>query len=279
MKRFYSDGGSITFLILLISSICYFIPIAIASSSSEVENETQFSYKEGSGKGPKDWGRLDPHWKLCGTGKLQSPIDLFHGKPQVVPILGKLKRDYKPAPAVVKNRGHDIMVRWTGYAGQIYVNGTYYKLLQCHWHSPSEHTFNGTRYQMELHIVHESDRGELAVVAIVYKYGRPDSFLTRLFHHIKSVGDEEKDLGIVNPGDIKFGSRKYFRYIGSLTVPPCTEHVVWTISNKVRTVSRKQLRVLRDVVHDGFEANARPTQSFNGRPVLFYTPRKKSGSV
>ncbi|KAL4308650.1 hypothetical protein GQ457_01G012400 [Hibiscus cannabinus] len=278
MKRFYSDGGSITFTILFISSLCCFLPIAIVSSS-EVEKETKFSYIEGSGKGPKEWGRLDPHWKLCGTGKLQSPIDLVHGTPQVVPILGKLKRDYKPAPAVVRNRGHDIMVRWTGYAGQININGTYYKLLQCHWHSPSEHTFNGTRYQLELHIVHQSGRGELAVVAIVYKYGRPDFFLTRLFHHIKSVGDEEKDLGIVNPGDIKFGSRKYFRYVGSLTVPPCSENVVWTISNKVRTVSRKQLRLLRDVVHDGFEANARPTQSFNGRPVLFYTPRKKSGSV
>ncbi|GMJ02430.1 A. THALIANA ALPHA CARBONIC ANHYDRASE 4, alpha carbonic anhydrase 4 [Hibiscus trionum] len=249
MKSFYSYGGSITFLILLISSLCCFIPIAIASSD-EVENETPFTYIEGTGKGPKDWGKLEPHWKLCDTGKLQSPIDLRAGKLQVVPSLGRLKRDYKPAPAVVKNRGHDITVRWTGYAGKININGTYYKLLQCHWHSPSEHTFNGTRYQMELHIVHVSDRGEIAVIAIVYKYGRPDSFLSRLFHHIKAVGDEERNVGIVNPGNIKFGSRKYFRYIGSLTVPPCSEGVVWTIINKVRTVSRDQLRALRDVVHD-----------------------------
>lgn len=112
-----------------------------------------------------------------------------------------------------------------------------------------------------------------------------------MLHHINSVVDKEEiDLGIVNPGDIKFGSRKYYRYIGSLTVPPCTEGVVWTIVKKVlilfyqtfffsasslasfeafsllhrftllsrklfvyeqvRTVSREQVRALRDAVHD-----------------------------
>ncbi|KAI8525615.1 hypothetical protein RHMOL_Rhmol13G0243800 [Rhododendron molle] len=71
-----------------------------------------------------------------------------------------------------------------------------------------------------------------------------------LLSHIGSIGKEEKDIGIVNPGDVKFGSRKYYGYIGSLTVPPCTEGVIWTIVKKVRTVSREQVRALRDVVHD-----------------------------
>ncbi|KAF8396194.1 hypothetical protein HHK36_017807 [Tetracentron sinense] len=206
---------------------------------------------------------------------MQSPIDLLNKRVQVLHNLGRLKRDYKPAPAVVKNRGHDITVKWTGDAGKININGTHFSLLQCHWHSPSEHTFNGSRYKLELHMVHLSySSREIAVVGITYKYGRPDPFLAKIIPSLNSVvGTEEKDLGIINPGDIKFGSRKYYRYIGSLTVPPCSEGVIWTIVKKVRTISREQVRVLREAVHDGFEANARPIQQQKGRTVWLYTPR------
>ncbi|PRQ44863.1 putative carbonic anhydrase [Rosa chinensis] len=265
--------------LLLLSHHSFFtICRAALDDSGEVGDELPFTYVEGTGKGPKKWGQIDPHWKVCDNGEMQSPIDLLDGRVQVFPNLGKLKRDYKQAPATIKNRGHDITVRWKEDAGKININGTDYNLLQCHWHSPSEHTFNGSRYALELHVIHTSSTGKIAVIGIVYKYGRPDPFLSKLFHHIKSVGKEEVDIGIINPGDIKFGSRKYYRYIGSLTVPPCTEGVIWTIVKKVRTVSREQVRALRETVHDGYEENARPTQQFNGRPVLLYTPGENGGS-
>ncbi|KAI4300821.1 hypothetical protein L6164_034155 [Bauhinia variegata] len=270
------NSFSLVLILLFLCSSSFFTPSAFAS---EVDDETPFTYKEGSGKGPKNWGHIDPKWKVCETGKLQSPIDLLNERVQVFPHLGKLKRNYKPAPASIVNRGHDIRVKWKGDAGKININGTDYKLVQCHWHTPSEHTFNGSRYEMELHIVHQNSKGETAVIGIVYKFGRRDPLLSKLFHKIRSIGKEEVDLGIVNPGDIKFGGRKYYRYVGSLTVPPCTEGVIWTIMKKVRTVSREQVHALRDAVHDGFEVNARPTQQLKGRPVWFYTPKENEGST
>ncbi|XP_038883754.1 alpha carbonic anhydrase 4-like [Benincasa hispida] len=263
------------FLFLLFFFISSFSLSSISmASQSEVGDESPFSYNEGNGNGPKEWGKLKSDWKSCEKGKYQSPINIVEEDVQVLPQLGKLRRDYNPAPAVVKNRGHDVLIRWEKDAGKIIINGTHYKLSQCHWHAPSEHSFNGIRYDLEMHVVHTNDHNETAVVAILYKFGRPDRFLSRLFHHIKSIGKEEKEIGIVNPGDIKFGGRKYYRYIGSLTVPPCTEGVIWTIQKKVRTVSREQVRALKNAIHEDLKKNARPTQALDGRKIQFYTPHK-----
>ncbi|XP_049936148.1 alpha carbonic anhydrase 7-like isoform X2 [Nymphaea colorata] len=225
------------------------------SNASEVEKEKEFDYVEGSRKGPEHWSELSPEWAAC-RGKEQSPIDLLSKRVIFLPKLGRLKRRYKPVHAVLKNRGHDIMLQWVGDAGGIYIKGVKYELKQLHWHSPSEHSINGTRYQLELHMVHESREGDVAVVGILYKLGRPDSFLAKLMHVISRVDPtQEEAIGIVNPKDVKIGSRKYYRYEGSLTTPPCTEGVIWTIVKK------------------GFEVNARPTQGTNDRPIWLYTPR------
>ncbi|KAL8489473.1 hypothetical protein ACS0TY_024905 [Phlomoides rotata] len=252
--------------------LCSLSLAAVNADPSEPDDESSFTYEFGTKKGPENWGELNPNWTACGHGKLQSPIDLKHERVVVTQALGTLRRSYKAAPAIVKNRGHDIAVMWEGDAGTALINGSRYVLRQCHWHTPSEHTVNGRRYKMEVHMVHNNSEGHLSVIGIMYKLGRPDTFLAKLIDVIKGVTHKEKDAGRVNPWDIKFGSRKYYRYLGSLTVPPCTEGVVWTILKKVRTVSREQMRTLREAVHDGFEDNSRPTQK-SDLDVYMYRPK------
>ena len=93
-----------------ISDHDYFELLYLNNLFMPCRGESPFAYLEDTGKGPTKWGNIDPLWKACGNGKLQSPIDLLNRRVQVFPSLGKLKGDYKPAQAVVKNRGHDISV-------------------------------------------------------------------------------------------------------------------------------------------------------------------------
>ncbi|KAK8584574.1 hypothetical protein V6N13_138532 [Hibiscus sabdariffa] len=159
----------------------FFLVLALHSFSvrcQEVEDETEFSYSADSPIGPARWGEIHADWGACSNGTMQSPIDMSSERVSIVSHLGRLRRSYKPTNAVLRNRGHDMMLRWEGEAGAIEINGTEYALSQCHWHSPSEHTINGRRYDLELHLVHESADGKVAVVGIMYKIGRPDSFLS-----------------------------------------------------------------------------------------------------
>ncbi|PON41769.1 Carbonic anhydrase, alpha-class [Trema orientale] len=242
------------------------------------DSEIKYSYNETTGRGPSRWGQLDPSWYLCGNGTRQSPIDILRLRARLRLDLGDLQRDYKPTPATLNNSGPYVQLKWIGDAGAIFIDGIKYQLLHCHWHSPSEHKFNGLRFVLELHLVHKNSIGETAVVGIVYKYGQPNPFLSKVFREIRSLGrngTREIPLGIVNPRDIEYGgilSRKYYRYNGSFSTPPCHEGVIWTLHEQFQTVSLEQLRALKEAVKEEFEINARPIQSLNGRPVYVNVP-------
>lgn len=269
------QSNSIFILGSLLLLVLYWQATSVAGQ--EVEDEREFDYLNASGKGPKHWGDLKKEWTACKNGEIQSPIDMSNQRVEIIQKSRQLERNYKPANATVKNRGHDISLQWVFQeAGSIKINGTEYFLQQGHWHSPSEHSINGRRYDMELHLVHVSQdsnvKNKIAVIGALYKIGHAEPFLSQLMKNISSMIDEKEEgnMGMIDPRKIKLGGKRYYRYMGSLTVPPCTEGVIWTIDRKVRTVSRHQVKLLREAVHDYAEENARPVQPLNTREIHLY---------
>jgi carbonic anhydrase len=95
------------------------------------------------------------------------------------------------------------------------------------------------RYDLELHLVHQSLANKTAVIGILYEIGPiKDTFLHKLepsIMRIKNTRDQPEDIGMVDPNDARGSDSDsvYYRYMGSLTTPPCTEDVVWTVFKEV----------------------------------------------
>uniref|UniRef100_A0A0D9X8S3 Alpha-carbonic anhydrase domain-containing protein n=1 Tax=Leersia perrieri TaxID=77586 RepID=A0A0D9X8S3_9ORYZ len=266
-----------TRLLILIAAAALLLAAAVpaARAQEETDHEDEFSYIVGEENGPEHWGKIKPEWSHCGGGEMQSPIDLTHSRVTLVRGLGYLNHSYRAADASIVNRGHDIMVRFNGDAGSVVINGTAYYLRQLHWHSPTEHSVDGRRYDMELHMVHESAEKKAAVIGLLYEIGHPDRFLQKMEPYLRMIADKqdrEEKVGVIDPRGARGRASVYYRYMGSLTTPPCTEGVIWTIVRRVRTVSKYQLELLREAVHDDMENNARPLQAVNHRDISIFRP-------
>lgn len=91
-----------------IKTISCFVFISLLSIT--VKSDEGFNYDPCSEKGPKFWGKLNEEWAKCGNGKIQSPIALSKWTADFDRGLGDLRRNHRPANAILKNDGHEIVV-------------------------------------------------------------------------------------------------------------------------------------------------------------------------
>ncbi|MBF0170195.1 MAG: carbonic anhydrase family protein [Nitrospinae bacterium] len=213
--------------------------------------------------GPAHWGDLSTEWAACKNGQTQSPIDIANA---AVGGLHDVSFNYQPTGYSVQNNGHTIMATPTA-GGSISVNGKEYTLKQFHFHAPSEHTKDGVPYAAEGHLVHQAADGEYAVVGILYNDGAEDTVVAGVWANVPAVeGEDVTAEGFeLNPQDLLPGGLNYWRYSGSLTTPPCTEGLIWTVLEAPMTLSTEQIAVLQE----HFTANARPVQSLFDRIVTY----------
>ncbi|XP_047312311.1 alpha carbonic anhydrase 1, chloroplastic-like [Impatiens glandulifera] len=230
-----------------------------------------FSYS-GTNDGPGKWGNINPAYVKCRTGKTQSPVDIVVNQAVINKSLTSLSTDYFPVNATLINHKFIIELR-LGNAGKFNLNGKDYTLTQMHWHTPSEHRINGVQYGAEAHMVHVAADGSRAVIGILYKIGKADPLVARMQNKLVELANEQGgDIGVGKFNTKKLGrkTRKYYRYVGSLTTPPCIEDINWTILGKVRSISKEQINLLEAPLETTCKTNCRPLQPLNSRHVEMY---------
>lgn len=234
-----------------------------ATQEKSTEKNTQWSY-EGT-TGPEHWGELKPEYKMCLNGQEQSPIDIKTEQiKSTVEDSNHLQINYQPISFSIKNNGHSIEGKANSSDDYLMLGESRYTLKQFHFHTPSEHQFEGKHADMELHLVHQNDQGQLAVVGIMIKEGQKNEGFAEMWENLpnskNSQGDVQHTIDIKQllPSD-----HSSFRYMGSLTTPPCTENVQWIVMKQTIEMSKKQI----ETFHKLFPTNNRPVQPINGREV------------
>lgn len=214
--------------------------------------------------GPDRWGSLSTDFATCGVGAQQSPINL-NDADAISANIGKIQLAYHSTPLRIVNNGHTIQVNCEP-GSSASLRGHSYDLKQFHFHTPSEHTHNGNRYAMELHLVHQNAAENIAVLGVFIKEGAANPALDPIWQHIPATpGPEQTVSGArVDAASLIPASSDYFAYLGSLTTPPCTEGVRWFVFAQPVSASREQIGKFRSVI----AMNSRPLQSLDHRFVL-----------
>ncbi len=213
-------------------------------------------------EGPERWGDLSAAYETCKTGLQQSPIDLAEANVIAdVPV----SVDYEEAPLAIRNLGKTVQVDFPS-GSYLTTSGRVFGLAQVHFHTPSEHTFGGETYPLVAHFVHVADSGALAVLGILFETGEANTELDKIIDSARGAGAAPTAVaGVsIDPRALVPDTLEVFRYMGSLTTPPCSEGVNWHVVSEPMTASIAQIRAFESLMG----MNARPVLPANGRLIV-----------
>nr|XP_020731440.1 carbonic anhydrase 6 [Odocoileus virginianus texanus] len=267
--------------------------LSLLALGAQAQHGAEWTYSEGA---------LDEaHWPLeypdCG-GTRQSPIDLQVKKVRYNPSLRALNLtgyglQHEEFP--MTNNGHTVQISLPSTMCMTTSDGTQYLAKQMHFHwggasseiSGSEHTVDGMRYVIEIHVVHYNSKYDsyeeaqkepdgLAVLAalVEVKDYAENAYYSNFISHLEDIRYAGQstvlrglDIQDMLPGDLRY----YYSYLGSLTTPPCTENVHWFVLADTVKLSRTQIEKLENSLlnhqNKTIQNDYRTTQPLNHRVV------------
>ena len=249
---------------------------ALAKPAEKEVHAHHWTYFDGP-EGPENWGNLSKDNLACLKGKSQSPININIDR-AVKAQLNPIEFIYRPSPLSIIDNGHTVMVNY-GEGSNLMVDGRQYRLVQFHFHKPSEEAINGERTDMVAHLVHQHHDGGLAVVAVLMSTIKPvssrkywwgddsvkeNAFINTLWNNVPLVKGKTETPGVmIDINQMLPADKNYFTYMGSLTTPPCSEDVLWLVLKNPIYVSEEQVKNFDRM----YPMNARPLQPRGDRLV------------
>uniref|UniRef100_A0A3B3CI84 Carbonic anhydrase n=1 Tax=Oryzias melastigma TaxID=30732 RepID=A0A3B3CI84_ORYME len=281
------------------------LSVLISLCAAPLVGSSDWCYNTCVDHSPSHWSSV-PEWS-CG-GSHQSPIDIQTSSVESDPNLVNFTFEGFDSTQAIKsitNNGHTVecelgekLVKVSGGG----LNGTYNVLqFHFHWgkadyvhHPGSEHTVDGVRYPMEMHIVtmkdglssdtaanHTDGYAVLGFFINATEDQTTSDTWTTLTSFLSNISESNQMVNVdqsisINSLIENVDLSKYYRYMGSLTTPNCSEAVVWTLFHEPILVNSALIQKFPLMTR--FVDIYRPTQDLNGRQVYTSSSAHQSSS-
>jgi carbonic anhydrase len=191
------------------------------------------------------------------------------------------------------------------------LDGAVYVAEEIVFHTPSEHTIDGKRFDMEMQVIHygqtSGDIAKQVILSFLFqkKAGVYNKFMedvdffdlpnplyleraitNNLFIPKVLYNSDDTDIPVMQPFS-------FYTYQGSIPFPPCTERTIHYVASEPIPIASAPLELMREALRtpdmqdqtsgniyqsgDTME-NYRQTQPLNNRAVFFYDKEKYCGS-
>lgn len=282
-------------------------PVIIIPQPSRMCNE-KWDY---SNKG-RDWECV------CGEGKQQSPINLPPTDKAILSAIKPIfeyeefdpisKADFKDGlvkagkPIKIRHLNHSIRIFHPNMGKAITLDGAVYVAEEIVFHTPSEHTINGRKFDLEMQVIHKGvtagDIAKTVILSLLFKKkaGVFNKFFDKLnIFNLPNTNEPYRDiteslfipyafLDSSDPNIEIMNPFSFYTYSGSETQPPCAERTIVYVTSKPIKIGSVAIEMFReaikvpDTINDEGETvspmfpaeNNRAIQPQNGRAIFFY---------
>jgi carbonic anhydrase len=210
----------------------------------------------------------------CNLDK-QCPINIDTSIADTCKDLCNLQIEYNPSSCRVKLEKHQNMQVFCDRGSYIVYNNRPFNLKEITFHTPSLHTIDGVRCDLEICLVHSLDDNPYSdngvIISCLFNegnyFGKTETFINQFINEVKINSEQSVDVSPDWGAKMIIPDRKaFYLYEGSVPFPPCSK-MTNIVMEEIGSIGPTNLEIL--TLNLG--KNIRPIQPLNNRSI-YYNP-------